>query len=306
MSQKCDSNFVGLLSRTFFALAPQSAKDFDRIRHLLDLLQPTEPLAARPPGSLPTINIIVPTTGKDFWKVKLALMCAIRACRNPVGEILVVVPGRELAIAKSYSWDATVVAEEEFVHPDIRLAVGRYAAVGRAGWAMQQMIKLYGTWKSEVAGVLVLDSDTILLGHRTYLTESKKQILSFSRENHMPYEMHATRIWGNRRRHRGLSYVTHHMLMQPDIVRQMFPTVGGLVRWLDLGDLSEPSAVADYHSYGRWIADNAPSRYRIARWNNQPVLLGKKDVLFFEGNLDALDSRFAPALSVSSHSYSEK
>lgn len=286
-------------------MAPEDSRNWGRVRRVVDHLQSIDPLSGSGEGNLPAINLLVPSTAKDFWKVNFVLQGARQASRNPIDEVTIVVPQRDLEEAHSYSWEAGVVAEENFLDPSVLSATDRYSEIGRRGWVIQQAIKLYGSLRSTAAGVLVIDSDTILLGRRTWLTKRGTQILSFSHEYHSPYETHAAKVWGARKRHYDLSYVTHHMLMQPELVRQMFPRIESLVNWLDLGELSEHSAVADYHSYGRWVADNVPHRYRIARWKNESVLIGEGEYSSPEILLSALRELHPSLLSVSSHSYLE-
>lgn len=286
-----------------FTTLPSAKRNWGRVRRVLDNLQPIDPLSRSRDGDLPGIGLLLPSAAKDFWKVSFVLHAARRASRNHIDRATVVVPERHLEEAQSHRWDATVVAEESYLDPLILAATDRYSDIGRRGWVIQQMIKLYGAWMSPTAGVLVIDSDTILLGLRTWLTKSGRQILSFSHENHAPYETHAAKIWGARRRHHDLSYVTHHMLFQPEIVRGMFPNVESFCRWLDAGDLSEASGVADYHSYGRWIVDNASRRCSFARWKNESLLLREGDFSNAEDLLSMLKAAHPSLLSVSSHSY---
>ena len=286
-------------------MAPEDSRNWGRVRRVVDHLQSIDPLSGSGEGNLPAINLLVPSTAKDFWKVNFVLQGARQASRNPIDEVTIVVPQRDLEEAHSYSWEAGVVAEENFLDPSVLSATDRYSEIGRRGWVIQQAIKLYGSLRSTAAGVLVIDSDTILLGRRTWLTKRGTKILSFSHEYHAPYETHAAKVWGARKRHYDLSYVTHHMLMQPELVRQMFPRIESLVNWLDLGELSEHSAVCEYHSYGRWVADNVPHRYRIARWKNESVLIGEGEYSSPEILLSALRELHPSLLSVSSHSYLE-
>ena len=308
LARRHNSALAGLLGRAFFAALPSVAKDKNSLRQFVDSLQPVSPLRrSRTPRAnrenLPKIDILVAAVEKDFAILKLTIEAAILSSQNPVSSVRVVVPTKSVADAEeALSAIAEVTAEEIFLPSELVIAASRFDQIGRTGWVTQQLIGLYGAWSSKSPGVLVLDSDTLLVGERVWLTESGVQPLSFSYEYHQPYESHASRVWGKRRSNHFLSFVTHFMLMQPDIVRQMFPTLEDLVRWADMSDLGEFSGLADYHSYGRWISDNRPRRIRFERWSNIPSNFEQSDGST-KGRIERLLKEHPDALSFSSHSW---
>lgn len=307
-----NSNLLGSVGRLLFAVLPRELKNSNSFRKFVDALQPTPSrpanrfLAARRRGVLPQIEILIAAAEKDFDIINCTIEAAILSSLNPVSLVKVVVPRASVAVAsESLSPIAEVHSEDDFLPIDLLNAASRFQPIGRAGWVAQQLIGLYGAWSSDSRGVLVLDSDTLLAGTRVWLTNSGIQPLSFSYEYHQPYESHASRVWGKRHRHHFLSYITHYMMMQPDILKKMFPRLEDIVRWVELADPGEPSGLADYHSYGRWISDNRRNRIRFERWSNITSDYGRLDgtpeerVLF-------LQHEFPEALSFSSHSWARK
>lgn len=301
-----DSALLGLLGRAVFAALPGVTKDKNSLRQFVDSLQPISPLKRSRTlranqENLPKIDILVAAVEKDFDTLKFTIEAAILSSQNPVSSVRVVVPRRSVADAQNVlSTIAEVTAEEIFLPQALMDAATRFEQIGRTGWVIQQLIGLYGAWSSKSPGVLVLDSDTLLAGERVWLTKSGVQPLSFSYEYHQPYESHASRVWGKRRSYHFLSFVTHYMLMQPDVVRQMFPTLEDFVRWTAVSDLGEFSGLADYHSYGRWISDNRPGRVRFERWSNISTDWGQL-VGSTEEKIARLLKMHPDALSFSSH-----
>jgi len=308
LARQHNSALAGLLGRVFFAALPSVTKDKNSLREFVDSLQPISPLRrSRTPNeiheNLPKIDILVAAVEKDFAILKLTIEAAILSSLNPVSSVRVVVPRNSVADAEeALGAIAEVTSEEIFLPSALANAASRFETIGRTGWVTQQLIGFYGAWSSKSPGVLVLDSDTLLVGERVWLTESGVQPLSISYEYHQPYESHASRIWGKRRRNHFLSFVTHYMLMQPAVVRQMFPTLADLVRWADMSDLGELSGLADYHSYGRWISDNRPRQIRFERWSNI-----SSDFEWSDGStkerVEKLIKAHPDALSFSSHSW---
>ena len=311
LAREQNSALLGRVGRLVFAARPATTKNKDSMRMLVDTLQPVAPLTrkVRPrkrKNSLPEIEILVAAVEKDLDLLRNTLEAAQQFSQNPISRVRVVVPRQSLQRAQeTLASMAEVVAEEAFLPPEIRRAVSRFATIGRKGWVTQQFIGLYGAWSSPSRGVLVLDSDTLLAGDRVWLTESLVQTLSFSYEYHEPYEVHATRVWGKRRRYHFLSFVTHYMLMQPDIVKEMFPALGDFVRWADLADLRDFSGLADYHCYGRWITDNLPHRITFERWSNISADFGQPNSSTRQ-KIATLKELHPHARSFSSHSWARR
>lgn len=269
----------------------------------LDESQPDDPLRGAGETFLPPIELLVASTAKDFHHVHRSILGAVNSSRNRVAKVRVVVPRQELERARAFEWPGEVISEEVFLPAELLEAADRFSSIGRRGWVVQQLIALYGTWRSEEAGVLVMNSDTTLTANKTWLTSSGVQTLSFSHEYHRPYEVHCQRVWGDRKRHLGLSYVTHYMLMQPEILKEMFPGISHLAAWARFGDLAEPSAVAEFHTYGRWINDNYPHRVKMSRWGNIAARLDDLEEVEPIRQVQEIKNRFPGILSVSDHSY---
>lgn len=235
-------------------------------RRIVDFSFPVAPI--KTVGELPSIGLHVVAARKDFIWINEVIEMAVKNSLNPVDKVLVVVPDYQVDDLPKLSRPVTVIEESALLPEEIQQAIRANSPVGREGWITQQAAKLWSVHESSELGVLVVDSDTFLTFPRAFLDNEARQLLSISHEYHTPYEMHAKRSWGKRRIDRGLSYVTHHQLMQPDIVREMFNSAKDLATWIRSGDASLRSPIADYHCYGRFLRDNFPRRSHMARWGN--------------------------------------
>lgn len=270
-------------------------------RRLLEGIQPTNPLP--PSNDLPAIGIVIAVAEKDFRTARIALESALMSSQNPVDEVIIVVPDGRRRIAENFLEGVSILEEEEIISPQLMQAISRNHPPERKGWIIQQVAGFQAALRSKNRGVLVLDSDTILLKKRAYITSSSLQILCFSHEYEPQYEYHAQKIWGPRRSYFGLSFVTHFQVMQPEILRAMFPNPESLRRWIEEGDATLRSPIADYHSYGRFILDNFPERVFLARWGNHALRWTDEFQIDTVSLIERIQAIHPHALSVSMHRY---
>lgn len=296
-----DSRLVGALAFFLFSkLLPKGWIDAYS-RRVLDCAQPVDPIKTMGVG--PTIELVVVANEKDFDFLPLSIYAARQRVRNPIDRVRVIVPTADISAAKKLGLDAEVLAEENCLPELLLRAVDEHHPPGRRGWILQQVLGLWAILESPYAGVLLLDADTVLLRSRLFLTRGGVQLLSLSHEYEAAYERHATKQWGKRLRNHGLSYVTHHQMVQPDVLRQMFPGAVALERWIRSASIETRSPVSEYHSYGRWLSDHYPERVRFGRWRNKALNPSQLELKDLPTSLENLDERFPHSLSVSLHSY---
>ena len=184
---------------------------------------------------------------------------------------------------------------------------------------MQQVLKLSGAATCPHAGVLVVDADTILLAPRVWLV-GRRQLLPVVHEYHLPYVRHTEQCLGRAGRSDRVTYVAHHQLMQPRVVRRMLTDIrlrqGGtrvaagadvgldtaLAAWVATADHAEQSALSEYHTYGAFLRNSEPSHAVVARWANAAVSRTELSPAGAD-SVAALRARFPDALSVSLHAY---
>lgn len=277
-----------------------------RVRHasrmFLEASLPSDPLKGE--DSLPEIDLIIACHHKDLKTLPLAIAGAREASRNAIAQTLVVTPDKTLLKDLLTTPNVLVMNQEDLLPGHILETAVRLAPPGRAGWVIQQLIKFHACLNSDRDACLVVDADTILLRPRTWLDSHGRQLLSLSHELHDPYVNHVRAIWPGTIT-TAVSFVTHHQLMQRELVLEMFGLQGkGLEAWIEGADWTQPSAVSEYHSYGTWLLSHHKERGILSNWGNQNY-----PRRYLPENVDAgrelagLRAKFPSAWSVSAHSY---
>jgi hypothetical protein len=291
------------------------------LRKVYEMTRPVHPLGGRRDG-LPSILVLIPCTAKDLATVRPSLAASRSAVLNPITGLILVSPRRDLEnMADLVGDDVSIRADEDVLHPRVISAIDELVPAERRGWVIQQVVKLTVVASASVEGVLVVDSDTVLLEPRVWLAGSR-QLLPVVHEFHAPYMVHAKRCLGELGGAEGVSWVSHHQLMQPRVVRRMLTQIlcrlgdvderpadadsvdvgRALELWIRSADFSEHSALSEYHTYGAFLRHTEPSNAIPARWGNVAMTrssLADLTVL----DLDAVRQRGAPALSVSLHAH---
>jgi len=305
MLRSINSRTLGALAISCTQLRGSASRPGYKTRRIVDLLQPADPLGSVTGLSVP-IDIVTITARDTFDFAETSLLGAISSSANPVRNVYAIVPDDSVDEAKRRIPSARIIADSEVLPPKIFQALGHFSAIGRENWVLCQILGMYFARMSDAAGVLVVDADTYFLRKRTWLDSGGNQVLSLSYEYHEPYEDHCERLYGPRKRHFGLSYVTHYMLMQPAIVQEIFPNDESFITWINAGNPNIKSAVADYHTYGRWLVDNHLNRARFQRWDNNRFVWPFSHRDEPEKILETLRNINIEYMSASSHRYLEK
>ena len=302
--KRINSRALGALAIACSQLRGAESRPGYKVRRIVDILQPVDPLAPSD-GHNVAIDIVTITARDTFDFAETSLRAAISSSANPVRNVHAIVPDDSVDEARQRIPSAQIIADSEVIPPAVSDALGHFSAVGRDKWVLCQVLGMYFARRSDAAGVLVVDADTYLLMKRTWLDSGGNQVLSFSHEYHEPYEEHCERLYGPRKRHFGLSYVTHYMLMQPSILWKIFPDDQAFITWILEGDPTINSAIADYHTYGRWMVDNHLGQVNIGRWDNNRFVWPASRGIQSGRILETLKSMNSGYLSASSHRYLE-
>jgi hypothetical protein len=263
------------------------------------------------PEPCTNIEVLFVTTAKDFQVLRSAIKFARNATSQYISvEVVVLVPDHEAELCASLISDLetniTVVKESVFISDTTREIIKKRFG-SRTGWVLQQILKDLYVLSSKAPGVLIVDSDTLLLERRNWLNASGKQILLPTWEYHFPYYrfLHSRNI---SKRWPKFTFVSHHMMMQPYILKEAFDAAG----WNNLEDLIE-SLVAipndgeespfciEYELYGQYILKHYPDLVSLEKWSNTSFSRASGTELQLEAEvLSTFGARFA---SVSLHSY---
>lgn len=287
-------------------------------RSFASTCQPIDPLRAAKP--LPAIDVAVPFVEKDLPALHLVIEGVYSSIRNPIANLFLVTPGDSLTGRPRFSSQQShnELADVLVSFPNLtvrfdRDVLGAHLASELldkseskpGGWHLQQVLKYALARSSAQAATLIVDADTVLLSRKTWLGSDGLQLLQFSEEFHQPYMNHFQGFFGLPK-DLPVSFVTHHQLMQTDVVNEMFPTEDALVDWLSFG-LAEPDLkVSEYETYGSFLLAKHPRRAAFGTWSNlwSPHLELAKGLA--DSNNKALGDLLPDYCSVSFHSHSQK
>lgn len=273
------------------------------LRMQVDFLQIRNPFENK---QLPEIEVLIPCTSKDFEILHYSLDSVIRFSQNPISKVTLVAPSTDIQEAADRFPEVNILSDEQVLSSSELRVVNDTVPQHRRGWALQQLIKISFTRRSKSKGVLIWDSDTILTLPTIWMDANGKQLLMFSHEYHIPYVTNTENFWGKFGASKGMSFVTHHQLMMPNILNEMFPDQEqSLIRWIESCDWDTGSAFSEYHSYGTWISNSYPELFEMGVWGNQADFRGNL-ILDFK-TLDSLlkwsSKKHPGARSISLHAY---
>lgn len=252
-------------------------------RALISLCQPIDPL--RGARNLPAIELVIPFVEKDLAALPIVLAAAKRNIRNPLATITLITPRGADPKGPRFSSPASQSALDAILweNPDVRVLYdqdilgtallnelnARFGAGDRnAGWVMQQLIKLSAAHQSAEIGALILDADTVMLSPKTWIRSDKRQLLQIANEYHADFMRHVLMYFGVPKKHR-LSFITHHQLMQPEVVRRMFPNGSeSLLDWWKSSTDPIGRDLGDYEAYGCFLAHHYPERVAYGSFGN--------------------------------------
>lgn len=282
----------------------------DRVEGLsarLDALRlPVNPLEGAEADPLELLVVAAP---KDFTVLPLCLAGAAANAGHPITSAILIVPESGVAearaiVAASGLPGAVVQCEDEVLDESIRDGIRR-AYDPRYGWVLQQLLCVAHVARSDAAGVLVLDADTVLTRSRVML-RGARQLLAVSLERHQPYYDFLVSLSPRFAGAQG-SHVTHHMVQQPEVMRGVLDLVGhGDVESLAdhviaAADPAIPSAVSlDYEMYAQGLRILFPEREVPAKWSNA---MAPRSVVGADPSLAGLTREFSGYYSVSLHDH---
>jgi len=242
--------------------------------------QPINPL--RGARAVPQIDVAVPFVEKDLPALGLVVEGIYSTVANPIANLFLVTPNDASTGRPRFS-DPKSHAELEslqklFPHVSIRFdrdVLGPYLASqlldneqGKpGGWHLQQVLKYQLARTSEQVATLIVDADTVLLSRKVWLDNRGTQLLQFSEEFYQPYMNHFQEYFGLPKT-LPVSYVTHHQLMQTDVVNAMFPTEQTLLDWVSCGLTDPHLKISEYESYGTYLLARNPKKVAFGTWSN--------------------------------------
>jgi hypothetical protein len=244
------------------------------------------------------MELLVVCGPQDTPILQLCIKSVIQFSANPISNVVIVVPDSDvemtkkiiLKMDKNMNIPIVVVRENEYIPIEIRSKL-KQKFEERYGWILQQVIKVHYTAQSKAQAVLVIDADTVLLQPLKGIGKNGEQHLSYSSEMHRSYREFLKYIQVPMRRP-FFSTVTHHMIIQPTIMRELLRNVG----IQDLYKLTEeiitfntksvisPISI-DYEMYGQYLRSRYPNKVNYYHFSNLSVRRSPETIQQVEGIL---------------------
>lgn len=162
-----------------------------------------------------------------------------------------------------------------------------YKGKCKAGWYLQQLLKLYAGFviPDILERYLVIDADTYFMKKTTFI-EDNKCLYNFSNEYNKPYFNHMKKLDSNFEKvFRYFSGICHHMMFETKIIKEIFNIVEKnhndtfyniFIKSIDCNVLSSASEYEIYFNYiFKYHIDNV--KLRKLNWKNDGYLNNDKD-----------------------------
>lgn len=233
--------------------------------------------------SLPVLDAVVPTCAKDVQLLRACLE-GLRQNVPQLGRVFVVCPQRENALLAGMQLGDQVELVDEARFPfslaEVAHALGPLDAHhNKAGWYLQQLIKLYACQVFGLQRALIVDSDTVFLRPVTFHARDGCSLLAWGAEHHAPYFEHMERVtkgaWAQPSA--DCSGICHHQVMEADVVAELMREVqeahDGAPFWqafLAAVDTSHNAGASEYELYAAYALTRHTTRARLRglRWTN--------------------------------------
>jgi hypothetical protein len=240
------------------------------------------------------IEIVIVTTSKDFTTLPLCVSGGLQSVKNfEKVTVAIYVPDHEVSECKALFSESEGRYLEIF--PESLLVskenIGRLRDhfQNRAGWVLQQCLKVVAVLRSNANGVLIIDSDTILTKTRNWLDPLGHQILTPTIDRHPSYYKFLVNNNVIKNERPEFPLVPHHTLMQPkyfnELIDRFFMNFDGLFETLfeyDIAKEQSPFCI-EYELYGQYMWHFHPEKIKLEKWAN--ISLERESFLDINGKL---------------------
>jgi len=252
-------------------------------------------------GELPSISVLLIVAQKDFEKLKFCINQLVKHSLNPIWKIEIVVPQTDLTSCMktleqiNSKIPIKLFNEDELISTDLREIMKRELR-HKYGWAIQQLLTLNMVIRSNSHGVLAVNADTFILRDQVWLNEKFVQLLFQSTEYHKPYYQIIKKIFPKLNLI-PYSHVTHHMLFQPELLRDFFGKNGYIdlenlmIRVLESFDKSQESPFCiEFEPYAQALHNFYSNRFELRRFSNSSFSI-KGERLGITEMIEELDNK---------------
>jgi hypothetical protein len=217
----------------------------------------------------PALSVLIPVAFKDSHKVRHVVESVQRHVMHSLERICLVGDPDVAHVAKSCGVD--FLHENDVLPPEFASWMFIPRGMDRSGWLKQQLLKLSCDELFSTSHTLVIDSDTIFLQPVQFL-DGEDPIFYCSSEYHSPY-FRAMREFADVRKQVSVSFVSHHMVLPHEVVRDLKrraevkhaqPWWAALLRSLSANELS---AFSEYETVGNFLLQSGRSA-KLVNWMN--------------------------------------
>ncbi len=248
--------------------------------------------------NLPEIDVIFVSKVEDLDILFLAVNAAIDNSLNPIRQVSIAVPKNNVNTCREFFSKSPhkelikVLSENDLVSPDV-INLIKEVSPARFGWILQQVLVASHILKSSSSHVLIVDSDTVIIRPQAWIDNLGKQILMPTFELHTPYYDFFKHI-SNKYPEPEISFVSHHMLVQTEIFREVFQPFNqdimeALYKAFAFANMTDNSPFdLKYEIYAQYLIQNFPERVSFIKWGNLSITRTELSALL-EGNLTLND-----------------
>jgi hypothetical protein len=233
-------------------------------------------------GTVSGLDVVIPAAPKDQATLDLAISCIRSNMKFIVDKIYVISPHK---ISSKADW----FPESNFpfnLNDLNRILTDQVKAdplvsKDRAGWYLQQLLKLYAgkIIPNLSRDYLVVDADTLIF-RDLELYRDRMPCYATGEERHDPYFQHMARLLPGLKKIEPRSGIVHHMLFQQQVLDDLFEEVEefwGQPFWqaflLSVDPQTAHSGASEYEIYFNYLAlRKIPRVIRDLRWKNEPKL----------------------------------
>lgn len=224
------------------------------------------------------IQLLYISTKKDFRTLSTSIEFAINSLQScNLKEISVFVPENQVLecrkILRTSYPEITVESEYSLVNQEQWESLRNHFK-NRAGWVLQQILKVAGALHSSMDFTMVVDSDTLILRQRNWIIDGKSSVLTPSDEFNPDYYLFLQKL-GVGSELPVHTFVSHHMLIEKKFLIDALSCIGAN-SVSDLVDICITQAdtnsfsplCVDYELYAQFMIENHPERIQLEKWAN--------------------------------------
>ena len=236
---------------------------------------------------VPKIELLFISTKKDSSTLVHAIEKARKHSINPVSKVIVIVPEAQLTFFFELLADISNHLNIEVISEDIEIDAPSRSLIketmkDRYGWTLQQFLTVSYCLRSNAAGVLAVNSDTIILRDQMWLDASGTQVLMESYEYNRDYYALLEKVNYKLINLRN-SHITHHMLFQPKLLNECLnyfnvKNLAGFIQMF-MGSVNPNSAspiCAEFEPYAQFLRKVRPGSTKMIKFSNIGVERNKR------------------------------